>query len=171
MLIRLEKTQTGGHVATAVREDGIVVHAYETDHAHRVPHEMAHYVVEDHLRMDWGYWGSIAQGMVFRSMSVLEGDRSAAAAKSEAVSERCMKRIGVAETLISAIEEVLPLTGTTPADNLRGRMVEKYPQLEEAPLEQIDFTVVERLMAAAADEWAAVPEGGTLELRWQVPLA
>ncbi|CAL9571877.1 hypothetical protein SUDANB95_04811 [Actinosynnema sp. ALI-1.44] len=169
MLIRIEKTDSGGHVATARRDDGIVVLAYENDHPHRVPHELAHYLVEDHLRMDWGYWGSIAQGMVFRSMSVLDGDRESAAARSAAVSERFMKRIGVAETLISAVEEVLPLTGTVPAEDLRARMVRKYPQLDGAPLEDLDFAEVERLMAAAADEWAAVPEGGVLELEWRVP--
>lgn len=169
MLIRIEKTTSGGHVATARRDDGIVVLAYENDHPHRIPHELSHYVVEDHLRMDWGYWGSIAQGMVFRSMSVLDGDREAAAARSASVAERFMKRIGVAETLVSAVEEVLPLAGTVPAEDLCSRMVHKYPQLDEAPLENLDFAEVQRLMASAADEWSAVPEGGALELRWRVP--
>ena len=35
----------------------------------------------------------------------------------------------------------------------------------------IDFPVVKKLMAAAADEWAAVPTGGTLTRHWQVPVA
>ena len=109
--------------------------------------------------------------MLFRGMMVLEGDAEVAAAKSDSVAEGVRKRIGVAETLVSAVEEALPLAGTTPADSLRRRMVEKYPALAEAPLEALDFPRVERLMAAAADDWAAVPAGGTVERRWQVPVA
>lgn len=171
MLIFLKKTESGGHETTAQRADGITVSTYGNDHPHSVPHELAHYILEDHLRMPWGFWGCIAKGMLFRSMVVLEGDSAAAAAKSESVTEDALKRINIAEVLFSAFEEMLPLADTTTPDVLRQKMVDQYAELGEAPLQDIDFPVVKKLMAAAADDWAAVPIGGTLTRHWQVPIA
>jgi hypothetical protein len=171
MIINLKKTESGGHLATAQRADGITVFAYGNDHPHRIPHELAHYVVENQLALSWGYWGSIAKGMMFHGMKVLEGDQSIAADKASSVAESVMERIGIAETLVSAVEEVLPHTATTPADAMRRQMLDKYPQLDGAPLADLDFPRLERLMVSASEEWAVVPAGGTLELRWQVPSA
>ena len=69
---RLDRTR---YRSVIDRDDGV---RYLLDGAGakgRLPHDLVHYVVESELGLDRGFWGSIADGAVFPSMTWLYGRR------------------------------------------------------------------------------------------------
>jgi hypothetical protein len=168
--ISLEKTETGGHRSTARLDDGTRVLAFGSDHPHRVPHELSHFLVERHLGLDWGYWGSIARGALFRGMKVLEGDEAAVTERSAAVKDSVMARIQVAEDLVGVVEGVLPLGPERSPEQARATLGD-HSELAGAPVSQLDLAELDRLMSEAARDWAALPVGDALQFDWKVPVA
>ncbi|WP_146060351.1 hypothetical protein [Amycolatopsis sp. CA-128772] len=170
MQISLQKTETGGHRSTAQLSDGTRVLAFGSDHPHRVPHEFSHFLIERQLGLDWGYWGSIARGALFRGMSVLDGDEAAAAKRSASLKQSVMARIQVAEDLVGAVEGVLPLEAGRSPEQARAKIIEEHPELAETPAAGLDLAELDRLMTEAARTWAELPVGCEVRLTWDIPL-
>jgi hypothetical protein len=143
-----------GHV-TIARDDGVVYRM----NTGPIPHDLVHYTVEDALRMRDGIWGSIAGGVVFRSMHHVSGRRPPHAA------ERSRR-------LIREHREVLQRA------ELIGGLCERAAELPEAGLARFaagapsNPLTVEQLAAAAgalravARRWSALAVGDALELEW-----
>jgi hypothetical protein len=173
MFVMLEKTTAGAHRVTARRADSVLVFVGDSDHPHRIPHELAHYAIERDLALKWGFWGCVAQGALFRGMSVLDGMAEAEAAElSTNVRERAGSRFDTAEVLVAALEEVFAEnTDGSFSAGVREKMVERYPVLAAAPLERLDLAGLSTSVNQAADTWSQVKCGDTLTLNWDVPKA
>jgi hypothetical protein len=63
------------------RDDGATLELPSYIPFHRLPHDLAHFVVESALGLTWGVWGSIAHGTIFRGMQVVPRRRTADAAE------------------------------------------------------------------------------------------
>src|SRR5205823_7471926 len=56
----------------AERRDGVTVGVTGApDRDGRLPHDLAHFVVEKELGLDSGFWGGIAQGRLFRGAEIV----------------------------------------------------------------------------------------------------
>src|SRR5213594_5242203 len=53
------------------RDDGVTLELASHAPLHRLPHDLAHFVVERALGLTSGFWGSIADGAVFGGMKVI----------------------------------------------------------------------------------------------------
>jgi len=53
------------------RDDGVTLELPSHAPLHRLPHDLAHFVVERALGLTPGFWGSIADGAVFGGMKVI----------------------------------------------------------------------------------------------------
>src|SRR5215471_4055405 len=82
------------------RDDGV---RYLVDGAGakgRLPHDLVHYVVESELRLEKGFWGSVADGAVFPGMTWLYGRRRPhATERGEAVIRANNDPLNAAEVL------------------------------------------------------------------------
>ena len=47
------------------RDDGVLLKVQSFDRPIRLPHDMAHFVVENELRLEHGFWGLLAAGVLF----------------------------------------------------------------------------------------------------------
>src|SRR5947209_2355421 len=88
-------------VSVAVRDDGVSVQVPGYGPVAPLPHDLGHFVVERELRLQEGFWGSVAAGAIFPGMAVLTGrQRPHAAERSAAVIRQNGARITQAEVLV-----------------------------------------------------------------------
>jgi len=63
------------HYSTIVERDGVQLRVPGYAFTRALPHDLAHFVIEDTLRLDRGFWGSVARGAEFRGMERIAGRR------------------------------------------------------------------------------------------------
>jgi hypothetical protein len=74
MQLTVKRLTPEGHYETVdTRADGVSFHVKGVAHAFAIPHDLAHFVVERALKLDRGFWGSVADGAVFQSMTYIAG--------------------------------------------------------------------------------------------------
>lgn len=169
MRIRLVKNQTGGHLVTAVLDDGVEVHVAETDHDHVVPHEISHLALEGTLGFGYGFWGCVSRGALFNGMRVLSGRaEDEARVVSEVVRREAGARFINAEIMVAAIEETYPGARVTDVEECRELAMKNYTSLSDL-LAVADMPEATRRWADLVAAWAAVPHGGSLERDWVSP--
>lgn len=135
--------------------------------AGRVPHDLAHFVVEDELVLRVGLWGVIAAGGLFAHTDVTAGRQPPhAARRALAVVDAAGGRLAQAELLVRAISD-LALVGRprdvralAAAVGARGGPVDVAPETLAA--------ACRRLQDAGAT-WEALPPDGTIDVTWAHP--
>src|SRR5947209_4936616 len=71
------------------RDDGVTVRVPGYGHVMPLPHDLAHFVVERELELEWGFWARVVAGAVFPGMAVVSGRRPPTAnARSRAAPRR-----------------------------------------------------------------------------------
>src|ERR1051325_2112941 len=71
----------GRYESTIARDDGVRFRLKGHDCALALPHDIAHYIVENALGLEGGFWGRVAAGGVFPSMTYVDGRRRPKAAE------------------------------------------------------------------------------------------
>ena len=72
-----------------------------------LPHDLAHFVVEDALRLDRGFWGSIESGE-FRGMERIDGRRKPHATETaERMSRQNAGHLGESERLVAYFDRIV----------------------------------------------------------------
>jgi len=108
MEIVMTRTAEGRSTTLVRRDDGVTLELPSYAPLHRLPHDLAHFVVERTLGLLWGFWGSIAAGAVFAGVEVLPRKR---AARVEELSRQVMKgvssRVTEAEAVVGSVVEIL----------------------------------------------------------------
>lgn len=156
--------------ALARRGDGVSVRLDGSSYDRSqppLPHDLAHFVVEDELKLTAGLWGVIAAGGLFAQVSVVAGrQRPHAAERGREVIKRAGDRISTAEVLVRVLGEIARAgEERSPAvvDRIPGR---RRPQ--DLGPQDVQRTC-ERLRQSAR-QWSAVAHGESLDLVWCAPL-
>lgn len=132
--------------------------------AGRVPHDIAHLLVEEAFGLDRGLWGVLAAGGTVQNASVVGGRQPPhAARRAEAIVAPARPMLQQAEVLVRAAADVA-LAGT-PRD-LAGfnRAVTERWVVPGTTADQLARTCA--ALQAAGAQWEAVPPGSELTLRW-----
>ena len=107
MEIVMTRTAEGRSTTLVRRDDGVALELPSYAPLHRLPHDLAHFVVERTLGLPWGFWGSIAAGAVFAGVEVLPRKR---AARVEELSRQVMKgvssQVTEAEAVVGSLVEI-----------------------------------------------------------------
>jgi hypothetical protein len=156
--------------ALVERDDGVSYRMDGGPVTAAVPHDLVHFPVERTLGMADGIWGSIAAGVVFRSMHHHGGRRPPHAAERSAALIRAHRdRLHRAELLGGFVERAAAAPDPSPA----GIAPLARVYLSKLPAADMDL---DRLAAAAralhemAARWRAVPVGGSLVVEWPARL-
>ncbi|MET7418723.1 hypothetical protein [Dactylosporangium sp. NPDC005555] len=140
------------------RDDGVVYRMHAGPVTAQAPHDLVHFTVEDAIGMADGIWGSIAGGVVFRSMTHVSGRRPPHAAERSAELIRANRdRLQRAELIGGFVERAAAMPD---AD---------LDRLAPQPLTAVDRTAVVRAIAAlraAQETWARLEVGAELTLTW-----
>ena len=141
------------------RDDGVVFSMRGAGGGIDLPHDLVHAVVERQLGISDGIWGSVADGVVWRSMTHLSGRRPPhAAERSDRLKRERSASVRSAELLADLVErlasgaEVLP--GEIPATGLAPeQLAAAAAELRDVQRRWAELTVGEVWVV----EWAASP--------------
>ncbi len=128
-----------------------------------IPNDLAHFVVESELRLQGGFWGSVAAGAVFPGMKIVAGrQRPHARERSEEIMKANHREILLSEGLVAAALGIHE--GTTSINELRPMVYAGKAFTREAQTDALARlrTPIEEMCA----RWAATPPGGTLTVTW-----
>ncbi len=155
----------GECVATIYRRDGVVVQLPSYSRKHRVPHDLAHAVVERELGIAGGIFGTLAAGGLFANARVIAGrPRPDAARRSDRVLRANGPEIGVSELVSGVLQDVVEHGRTGDAAARVRQAWSVVPDLPPYPDGRV------RAAAAVLDDlgrqWQTVAPGGTLEFFW-----
>ena len=156
----------GRYETMIVRDDGVRFMLKGHDCAVAMPHDIAHFVVEKELGLDRGFWGRVAMGGVFPSMSYVDGRRKPKAAeRSKSVVKADPDALADAEVLVRIFSDTI-LEGhdeTAPilTHRLKDRRMAQKGMATAAQIAAV-FARYGNLRA----RWGDLPVGGSIELRW-----
>jgi hypothetical protein len=156
------------------RRDGVVVEldggAYNKvgGQAGELPHDLAHFVVEDGLALEAGLWGVIAAGGLFKHTKVIGGRRPPhSARRAQAVVDGAGDRITQAEVLTRLVCD-LALEG---ADRAVHRLeAAAGPRWWREGIAADDLERTCRALRATGVQWHELRAGEALRVSWRLPL-
>ena len=89
------------------RDDGVTLELPSYAPLHRLPHDVAHFVVERTLGLPWGFWGSIAAGAILGDVEVLPRKRTPRVEeRSRQVMKGASSRVTEAEAVVGSVVEI-----------------------------------------------------------------
>jgi hypothetical protein len=134
-----------------------------------LPHDLAHFIVEDALGLDAGLWGVIAAGGMFKHTKVIAGRRPPHAAKrAQAVVDRAGDRLSQAEMLTRAVCDLTLDGGDPDLDRLRAAVGNRW----WSPAITVDgLASACRNLQDAGIRWRELRSGEALRVWWRLPPA
>ena len=172
--IDVHKTPTTRYRSTLHRRDGVLV-ALEGGSWNRiggavgrVPHDLAHLIVEQELGLARGLWGVLAAGGLVQNATFAGGRRPPhAGERAAAVAQAAGESLRQAEVLVRAVADASRERRTGDLAALRRAVGDRWwhPALTAAAVARIDAA-----LQAMAAEWQRLPHGGTLTRTWRAPI-
>ena len=132
--------------------------------AGRVPHDIAHLLVEEAFGLDRGLWGVLAAGGTVQNASVIAGRQPPNAAKrAEAIVAPARPVLQQAEVLVRAVADAAVEGRPRDVATFQAACGERW-RVDGTTAEELEGIC--RALQRAGVEWAAVPDRGELRLRW-----
>jgi hypothetical protein len=130
----------------------------------RVPHDIAHLIVEDAFGLGGGLWGTLAAGGIVQN-ATLEGGRKPphAARRARAITDRAGETLRQAEILVRAVADASLEGGTRDLHAFRARVGARWWSPSITP-DALDRACVK--LRDAARSWDALAVGSVLALTW-----
>ena len=142
------KVESGPHRAVVSRPGAEAVQFAVYDYGPVLPHDLVHYVVEDELGLEFGFWGLVAAGAKLQSVQAYGArDPRRIPPPNDPLVGAHIDDLLAAEGLVAAFS-ALPGTGPEP---------------------QLDADRIERIRARITrlnQQWQATGPGEVLRLRW-----
>jgi hypothetical protein len=168
--IDFHKRPRGRYHSVLHRSDGVLVRLEGGSYnrvgrgARRVPHDIAHLVVEDVLGLRAGLWGTLASGGIVQNAEFAGGRKPPhAERRARAITDRAGESLRQAEILVRAVADA-SLDGRTP--DLRGLRAHVGARWwsPSATIEALERASAD--LRDAAERWDALTEGSVLRLTW-----
>lgn len=146
--ITIVKVESGPHRAVLARPGAEVVQFAVYDYGPMLPHDLVHYVVEDELGLQFGFWGLISAGAKLQSV--------------QAYGARDPRRIPPQDDpLVAAhVDELLAAEGFVAAFSA-------FPGTAPEPdLEPDRIELIRERIAELNERWQGTGPGEVLRLQW-----
>lgn len=163
MKIEFTREPRGRYFSTFTRPDGATLKLQGGSYNQlgggvRVPHDIAHLIVEQTLGLRGGLWGTIASGGLVMNLEFIGGRRPPhAERKAWAITEKAGETLRQAEVVVRAVADAVIDGGPV-------RTGERWA----VPVTREQLELMGSQLRNAAARWQQVPEGGTLELTWRL---
>lgn len=168
--IDFHKAPSGRYHSVLQRSDGVSVRLEGGSYNRiggepgRVPHDVAHLIVEGAFGMEAGLWGTLAAGGIVQNASFAGGRKPPhAARRARAITDRAGESLRQAEVLVRAVADAMLEDAARDLHSFRARVGARWwtpATTAETP---------ERACAGlreAANRWHALSDGSTLQLSW-----
>ena len=157
------------------RDDGVRFLVAGVGLKGRLPHDLVHFVVESELGLQGGFWGSVADGAVFSSMTWLYGRRRPhATERGDAVIKANGVAAGAAELIAAIFAEALEEGLKGDELRLAGEILRRWTRRSAGGGTSISRDASVRVCARLremAERWENTPVGGALSVAWDIPVA
>src|SRR5215831_1552924 len=150
----------GRYESNITRDDGVSFGVQGVAHAFAIPHDLAHYVIEKTLRIEDGFWGSIASGAVFPTMTHLAGRRKPKASeRSVALLKANARALVEAEVLVRIFNDTIEQGHRENSPALAGRLRERLigPGRKPRPISPSDMAEVYAAYKKLRQDWETLP--------------
>lgn len=137
-----------------------------------MPHDLAHFVVERELGLRRGFWGSVADGVLFEGMSIVDGRQGPhAATHSKELRKSNRENVIEAEVLVGSFIELIEKAIAPNSVAAQARLAQRWmPQHPDArPLTSADIERVCAALVAARDRFQKLALGMSFEVEWPPP--
>ena len=151
------------------RDDGVTLALPSQVPLRRLPHDLAHFVVEQALGLTSGFWGAVAGGAIFGGTEVFPRRRtSRVEERSRHVMKRLGPRITEAESLVGTVVKIYERRldrDWAAARRLFAGMWRPARPSRALP-DQAEVRRVCEALAEAEERWLALAIGECVTLRW-----
>jgi hypothetical protein len=171
MRLQVKRLDNDGRYETVItRDDGVSFRVLGVAHTYAIPHDFAHYVVEKALKIEDGFWGSIAAGAVFPTMAYLGGRRRPKAAeRSSTLLKANARALADAEILVCIFNGTIEQGHSENSAVLARRLQQDRlprPGKKLRAISPNDIAEVYSAYKVLRQDWERVPIGGTLVRQW-----
>lgn len=170
MRLQVKRLDSDGRYETVItRNDGVSFRVLGVAHTRAIPHDLAHYVVEKALKIEDGFWGSIAAGAVFPTMTYLGGRRRPQATeRSRTLLKANARALVDAEIVVCIFNGTIEQGHSENSAVLAGRLRDRLPRPGKKlrPISPSDIAEVYSAYKVLRQDWERVPIGGTLVRQW-----
>ncbi|HET7274279.1 MAG TPA: hypothetical protein VFI91_03830 [Longimicrobiaceae bacterium] len=170
MHLRLKRLDDRRYETEITRSDGVTYHVKGVGHMGAIPHDLAHFVVEQALGIRQGFWGSVADGAVFGSLTHISGRRRPQATqRSKDILKANKKVLTETEILVGlfnqAFEDRLGADSSILRDRLR-RYTWTPPGHQPRKITDEQISAVCSAWEDMHRLWQRLKIGETLDLDW-----
>lgn len=155
------------YLSRVTRQDGVIFEVKGIGHMFQIPHDLAHFAVENALGLSNGFWGSVAAGAILPSMRHLGGRRKPRAEeRSIAVLKTNAACLNEAEVLVRIFNTACQ--EKQPDPELRRFLADRRVPPEHS-MQQISPAQIAAVRAAwveIEERWKHLQVGGDLHLNW-----
>jgi hypothetical protein len=170
--MKLTFIRTGERTYTtiATRDDGVTLRIPGVGNPTWIPHDLAHFIVEQALVLTRGFWGCVAGGAVFRGMIIVSGRLPPhAAARSRAIIKEMGQDGTEAEVLVGILVGIAqegidprgPVARTRIADAWRNPR-----QTEQKPLGVEQVLAICTTLRDMQQQWQQLTIGQSITVSW-----
>ena len=166
MNIEFHREPRGRYHSTFTRPDGAILKLQGGSYNQlgggvRVPHDIAHLIVEQTLELRGGLWGTIAAGGLVMNLEYIGGKKPQHAEKrSWAITDAAGETLRQAEVVVRAVADA---AAGTVHGALAGHMGERWA----VPISPAALDLMTAQLRNSAARWTQVPEGGSLSMTWR----
>jgi hypothetical protein len=151
------------------RDDGVLLNVRSFDRTLRLPHDIAHFVVETELGLEHGFWGLLAAGVLFNNMRVAAGRvRPRARERSRSVLKEVGQHPIEAEVLVSVMQGIAEERADEHWRTVQARLdaVWKPRKSQRGPISHDEVRRVCRELRVAEEKWRALSVGQSITVVW-----
>ncbi|HLZ71941.1 MAG TPA: hypothetical protein VKV26_18715 [Dehalococcoidia bacterium] len=153
----------------AYRHDGVCLRVSGAGRILPLPHDLVHFVIERELGLTGGFWGSVADGVLFGSITVVSGrQRPHAAERSRTLLRANAELLLQAEVVAGALDAIVAEGADANAQQALRRLNEAQSavRIGRVPMDVVGLRRVCAVLREAADGWQKLPFDQPLALRW-----
>ena len=148
------------------RDDGVRYRVDEGIAGPEIPHDLVHLIVERETRDDGGFWGAVAAGAVFDSMTHVSGRRPPRVRqRSDAAIRARRDRLQRSELMAGLVSRV-NRGRVRSADEIRRIARDELSTLPNSDVLPDRVLAAADALRAVAQRWAALPVGERLVVDW-----
>jgi hypothetical protein len=169
MKLTVTRLEHGKYKTEVTRDDGVSYRLKGVAHTFAIPHDLAHFLVEKTLRLRHGFFGNIANGAVFKSMTYVSGRRKPKAAeRSETLLKKNLAALNDAEALVRIFNDTIEQGHAEDSAVLQRRLRERIIRAGVAfrTFSAVEISEVYASYRTMLANWQELPVGEQLELRW-----
>ena len=162
MYLNVQKTADRPNII-AVRDDGVSVRVRTPDRKFSPPHDLIHFVVEKGMRLQWGFWGSVADGAKFASVEVIDGrQKPRADERSAQIIKANEAHLSESEMIVGAFQKVLH-EDMRPHQEVLWRLLQTSGRKVETDLLRPTWDG----LVSFRDQWESLRVGQAIQLEWR----